>query len=71
MVTGEIPPGVSMVTFIVDKLDTTGLEFRAEPAALRGKPYDGRRAAVAVGPAGEWLELIENPMIRRLAVVPD
>jgi hypothetical protein len=60
MVAGEIPPGVSMVSFEVDNLDELDLPFKAEPSALKVIPYKGRRTAIAVGPAGEWLELIET-----------
>jgi len=64
MVTGEIPPGVSIVSFIVEDLDAMKLEFRAEPRALKSFPYNGRRTAVAVGPAGEWLELLETSAVQ-------
>jgi hypothetical protein len=60
LVDGEIPPGISMVSFAVDNLDELDLTYRAEPAALSQKPYNGRRTAVATGPAGEWLELLET-----------
>jgi hypothetical protein len=49
------------VSFIVEDLDAMKLEFRAEPRALKSFPYNGRRTAVTVGPAGEWLELLETP----------
>ncbi len=58
---GGLPPGIAMVSFIVEDLDKVGLDWRATPAALPGTPYNGRRVGVAVGPAGEWLELIEQP----------
>ncbi len=60
-VVGELPPGVSMVSFTVENLDAIDLELRAAPRVLDGFPYNGRRTAVTVGPAGEWLELIETP----------
>lgn len=59
---GFLPPGTSMVTFAVDDLAALDLTWRAAPQSLGDLPYDGRRAAVTVGPAGEWIELIEtNP----------
>ena len=58
--TGELPGGMSMVSFSVASLDDYPVRFRAEPVALKGAPYNGARAAVIEGPAGEWLELIET-----------
>jgi len=56
---GELPPAISMVSFAVKALPD-GLDWLAPPAALAQAPYHGRRAAVCVGPAGEWIELIEG-----------
>jgi hypothetical protein len=56
---GYLPPGTSMVTFEVEDLDAFDVAWRATPKALGGLPYAGRRTAVTVGPAGEWIELIE------------
>lgn len=55
----ELPPGVAMVSFIVDDLDALDVPFRAEPRAIGEFPYSGRRVAATVGPAGEWVEFIE------------
>jgi len=57
---GYLPPGTSMVTFEVEDLDTFDVAWRAMPQTLDGLPYNGRRTAVTVGPAGEWIELIET-----------
>ena len=57
---GQLPGGISMVSFRVDSLEACPVEFRATPVAIAQAPYNGRRAAVITGPAGEWLELIEN-----------
>ena len=57
----DIPPGISIVTFLVDDLDAVPVDFRAQPGSPEDLPYDGGRAAVIVGPNGEWLELIERP----------
>lgn len=56
---GELPPAIAMVSFGVDALPT-GLDYLASPVALPEAPYHGRRAAVAVGAAGELIELIER-----------
>jgi len=61
VVAGELPPGVAMVSFTVENLDAIELDFRAAPRVLDDFPYNGRRTAVVVGPAGEWLELLETP----------
>jgi hypothetical protein len=56
---GELPPAIAMVTFVVDALPDS-LEYLAPPVALPEAPYHGRRAAVCVGSAGEWIELVER-----------
>jgi hypothetical protein len=57
---GDIPPGISIVSFLVDDLDAMPVDFRAKYLKPSGLPYNGNRAAVIVGPNGEWLELIER-----------
>jgi hypothetical protein len=54
------PPGMAMVSFHVERLDALPVPPRAPAAPVAVPPYDGRRAAVIIGPAGEWLELIES-----------
>ncbi|MBM4191852.1 MAG: hypothetical protein FJ196_02120 [Gammaproteobacteria bacterium] len=56
---GELPPAISMVTFGVEQLPA-GLEWTAPPRALPESPYNGRRAALCWGAAGELIELIET-----------
>jgi catechol 2,3-dioxygenase-like lactoylglutathione lyase family enzyme len=58
---GSLPPGPAMVTFGVPELDDLELRWRAPPADIQEFPYSGREAAATVGPAGEWVELIEIP----------
>jgi hypothetical protein len=55
----ELPPAISMVSFGVDRLPDS-LTYLSPPQVLPQAPYHGRRAAVATGLAGEWIELIEN-----------
>jgi catechol 2,3-dioxygenase-like lactoylglutathione lyase family enzyme len=57
---GELPPGMSMVSFAVKSLDGLDLEFIAPPRSVAAAPYGGRRVAVARGAAGEYLELVEQ-----------
>ena len=57
---GFLPAGTSMVSFEVTDLDAFDIAWRATPKILHERPYDGRRTAVTVGPAGEWIELIET-----------
>ncbi len=57
----ELPPGISMVTFIVDRLpEDPSMTWIAEPRTLAQAPYHGRRTAICIGPAGEWIELVES-----------
>lgn len=57
---GHLPPGMSMVTFLVRDLDDVPVPMRATPRRIEGLPYGGRRTGVIEGSAGEWLELIEG-----------
>jgi len=56
---GSLPSGPAMVTFGVNELDDFKLTWRAPPARIAEFPYNGQEAAVTVGPAGEWVELVE------------
>lgn len=58
---GQLPRGMSMVSFVTSDLDAVRVPFRALPRTLETKPYDWRPSAVIEGPSGEWLELIEDP----------
>lgn len=57
---GELPPGNSLVTFEVDRIDGflegASLTISSPPDAF----YFGSRVAFFVGPAGEWVELVER-----------
>jgi hypothetical protein len=57
---GKLPPGTAMVSFAVEDLDALDVEWRAAPGKLSGLAYQDRRSAVTIGPAGEWIELIET-----------
>ena len=57
---GALPPGIAMVGFAVEDLGLFDVDWRASPATLDESPYNGRRVGVLVGPAGEWIELIES-----------
>jgi catechol 2,3-dioxygenase-like lactoylglutathione lyase family enzyme len=57
---GGLPAGPAMVSFGVTDLDAFRLVWRAPPARIAEFPYSGQQAAVAVGPAGEWVELVET-----------
>lgn len=51
---------MAMVSFLTTRLEGRTLPWRCPPASRSETPYDGRRAGVVVGAAGEWLELIER-----------
>jgi hypothetical protein len=53
---GQLPPGVAMISFAVDNLDSFHVPYRETPKAL----YGNKRAATFVGPVGELIELIED-----------
>ncbi|MBT7754470.1 MAG: hypothetical protein HN733_08450 [Gammaproteobacteria bacterium] len=56
----HLPPSTAAVSFLVDSLDDAEVEWREEPTSVKAFPYNGRRVGVTIGPAGEWVELIEN-----------
>jgi catechol 2,3-dioxygenase-like lactoylglutathione lyase family enzyme len=56
---GMLPPGNAMVTLAVESLDALDLAWIAPPARRGGPLYSGRRAACAIGSAGELIELVE------------
>jgi hypothetical protein len=58
---GELPPGMATVSFEVESLEASPLQFIAPAASLPEWPYQGRRVAAATGLAGEMIELIEAP----------
>jgi catechol 2,3-dioxygenase-like lactoylglutathione lyase family enzyme len=58
---GALPGGWAMVSFTAERLADLPVTWRATPRAVAARPYDGRTTAVTVGPAGEWIEVIESP----------
>lgn len=56
---GLPPAGIAMVSFGVQDLAAVAADWRAPPRRVAEFPYSGQAAAVTVGPAGEWVELIE------------
>lgn len=56
---GMLPPGNALVTLAVADLDACTAPWIAPPAVREGAMYEGRRAATAVGAAGELIECIE------------
>ncbi len=57
---GHLPPGMSMVSFLIERLEDVPVALRGPPRIVNGTPYGGRRVGVIEGNAGEWLELIEG-----------
>lgn len=57
---GDLRPGIALISWELDSLDAVAGLLRSTPVARPEAPYDGRRTAVAVGPAGELLELVER-----------
>jgi len=56
---GQLPPGVAMVGFEVDRLPEAVAGALGDIHRSTTLPYDGRRACACVGAAGELIELIE------------
>lgn len=58
---GALPPGIAMVSFGTPDLGARHLPWLSPPTARAEPPYDGARAGVLRGPAGEWIEIVEAP----------
>jgi hypothetical protein len=56
---GMLPPGNALVTLAVRDLDACSADWFAPPRAIGGALYEGRRAATAMGAAGELVECVE------------
>ncbi len=56
---GMLPPGIAVVSYMVQSLDEINVEFITPPRHQSGAMYDGRRTASCIGAAGELIELIE------------
>ena len=59
---GDLPPAMAMVSFCADFSGLSSereLPWRQAPTARRGDLYQGRRAGVLLGAAGEWIELVD------------
>lgn len=58
----DLPPGLAMVSFLnapaVDDGVASRLPWLTAPATRPEAPYDGRRAGMLCGAAGEWLEIV-------------
>jgi catechol 2,3-dioxygenase-like lactoylglutathione lyase family enzyme len=59
-VPGQLPPGVAMVSFEIDRLPERLSSSLGPAHRAAGLPYAGRRSQVCVGAAGELVELIES-----------
>jgi catechol 2,3-dioxygenase-like lactoylglutathione lyase family enzyme len=56
---GMLPPGNALVTLAVRDLDACQADWIVPPRAREGALYEGRRAATAIGAAGELVECVE------------
>jgi hypothetical protein len=57
---GQLPPGIAMVTFEVERLPGDLPSALGPAVAVRALPYDGRPARTCVGATGELIELVES-----------
>ncbi len=55
----KLPPGIAMITFLVDRLEDVSAPLLAPPQDISFAPYAGSRSACVRGAAGELIELIE------------
>lgn len=59
---GDLPPGIAMISFVANSLDNAGLPWRVAPSKRTEAPYQGRRSGMLQGAAGEWIELVESAL---------
>ena len=59
MTPGKLPPGIAMITFLVDRLEDVRAPLVSPPQEISHAPYAGSRSACVRGAAGELIELIE------------
>jgi hypothetical protein len=57
---GDIPSGISIVSFYVDKLSSFPTDFYGETLSPSGKIYNSKKSGLVIGPNKEWLELIQK-----------
>jgi len=57
---GQLVPGISMVTFAVDDISHISQDLSESATACGEMPYSGCRVATLVGPDNEQIELIET-----------
>jgi catechol 2,3-dioxygenase-like lactoylglutathione lyase family enzyme len=58
---GALPGGMAMVSFTSDRIAGIKARWRHRPVRVWDFPYDGRRVVATIGPAGEWIEVLETP----------
>lgn len=56
----KLSTGIASISFLIDSLDQQVINWFSEPRKVHCAPYNGRRTAFAVGPSGEWVEVIER-----------
>ena len=57
---GALPGGIAMVTFHAEGLERLDGDYFVPPRRVEAFPYNGRKAALLRGAAGELIELIED-----------
>lgn len=56
---GALPPRMAMVSFLAADPAMLPVKWRKPLRRIDEQPYAGRRVGVTVGPAGEWIEVVE------------
>lgn len=56
----RLSTGIASISFLVEDLDLPTAALHSAPRRIDCAPYNGRRAAFTMGPAGEWVELVEQ-----------
>lgn len=56
---GQLPAGMAMVSFACGDFDRHVPAMKAPPQVAAEGPFKGRRTGVLIGPADEWIELVE------------
>jgi hypothetical protein len=56
---GSLPPRMAMVTFLAEAPAQLDVQWRTPLRSVKATPYAGHRVGVTIGPAGEWIEVVE------------
>lgn len=58
--TDRLSLGIAAITLLIDDIDSAQIDWLSPPRRISNAPYNGARVGLAIGPAGEWIEVLED-----------